>query len=407
MKQFWKVLSFEIGNYFKNKSFITTTRVILFITIALVAVPTFIPGLLDKGEKGSKQEVEVYGICMLSDESEEIFRLFPEAAMDGEWQVYDTAKSLRNAVESGETECGFVLNSSTDYTYVVQNNSMYDNNQSKFQDLLKQVYEKNYMLSKGISPEEVDSLQQTEITSDMEILGKNSARNYGYTYILIFSLYFLILFYGQMIATAVTTEKSNRAIEILVTSVNTNSLIFGKVIAGAVAGATQMVVILGGAFGTYSVFREEWGNALDFLFHVPGQVWAVYIVFGLVGYLLYSFVFGVFGALVSKTEDISKNATGITLITVASFLIAIFGMQNSDSLMLKVASYVPFTSSNAMLVRVAMGTVGTWEIIVSFLLLLVTCILVGILAGRLFRLGTLMYGNPVKLSSALKKLRQS
>ena len=71
--------------------------------------------------------------------------------------------------------------------------------------------------------------------------------NYAYTYIMIMVLYFLLIFYGQMIATSVTSEKSNRAIEILVTSVDSNSLIFGKVFAGAIAGLIQCVLILGSA----------------------------------------------------------------------------------------------------------------------------------------------------------------
>ena len=83
--------------------------------------------------------------------------------------------------------------------------------------------------------------------SETMILGKDSAMNYWYTYALIFILYFLIIFYGQMIAVSVTTEKSNRAIEILVTSVDSNSLIFGKVLAGAIGGIVQAGVILGSA----------------------------------------------------------------------------------------------------------------------------------------------------------------
>ena len=81
-------------------------------------------------------------------------------------------------------------------------------------------------------------------------------------------------------------------------------------------------------------------------------------------------------------------------------------MNASDSTLVKVASYIPFTSSNAMLVRVAMGSVAFWEVAVSFLILLVSCGVIGILAAKIFRFGTLMYGNPIKFTTALKKIRQ-
>lgn len=418
MKQFFSVLKFELGNYFKNKSFMITTIVIAVLAMGLVAVPTMIPGLLD-GLNGSSQSAQT-SEAESGDEAEEASDVYavcdPQGVLNGEllkaaapsvqWQSFDSPESLREAVDSGAAERGFILDGPTSYTYVVQNNEMYDSGQELFDELLTANYQDSFLTEKGLSQEEIQQFQQASVTSEKEILGKDSAKNYWYTYILIFVLYFLILFYGQMIATSVTTEKSNRAIEILVTSVNPTSLIFGKVIAGAISGVIQIGVILGSAFGTYSIFRESWGYALDFLFHVPGQVWAIYVTFGLLGYLLYAFIYGTLGALVSKTEDISKSSTFVTLLYVASFLVSITSMSASDSMLAKVASYIPFTSSNAMLVRVAMGSVSFVEIGISFALLLASCGIIGVLAAKIFRFGTLMYGNPIKFSTALKKIRQ-
>lgn len=110
--------------------------------------------------------------------------------------------------------------------------------------------------------------------------------------------------------------------------------------------------------------------------------------------------------MVSKTEDISKSATPVTLIYVASFLIAMLGLNNSDSLLMKVASFIPFTSGNAMFIRVSMGNVALWEVLLSAVALLAACVIFGILAAKLFRFGTLHYGNPIKIRNALKSIRQ-
>ena len=143
---------------------------------------------------------------------------------------------------------------------------------------------------------------------------------------------------------------------------------------------------------------------LDFLFEIPADVFGVYIIFALLSYVLYAFLFGTLGALVSKTEDISKSSMPVTLIYVASFIIAMLGMTESDSMLMKVASFIPFTSGNAMFIRASMGSVTGIEIILSVALLLATCVLTGILAAKLFRFGTLHYGNPIKIKTALKNV---
>lgn len=405
MKQFMTVLRFELNNYFKNKSFVITTVLLALLLVAVIIVPTLIPGLLgdDSSEGDEKEDLGNLGICVQTDEIREVdsmLEVFP-----AKWIEFADEKELKQAVETEEIEAGFVLKDGYQVTYVVNNLSVSDALSEQFAEVLNQYRKQQYLVELGLSPEEAANLENAAVTVVPEILGKNSARNYGYTYILIFVVYFLILFYGQMIATSVTTEKSNRAIEILVTSVNSNSLIFGKVLAGAIAGIIQAAVILGSGFLSYHAFGEKWGGLLDFLFEIPVRVLVTYIFFALMSYLLYAFIFGMLGAMVSKTEDISKSSTPIMMIYVASFLVAIFGMSNSDGMLIKVASFIPFTSGNAMFIRVSMGSVAVWEILLSGGLLFLSCVVAGILAAKIFRFGTLHYGNPIKFKTALKNVR--
>ena len=96
----------------------------------------------------------------------------------------------------------------------------------------------------------------------------------------------------------------------------------------------------------------------------------------------------------------------VLMIYMISFFIAIFGMNDSNGMLIKVSSFIPFTSSNGMLIRIAMGSVEMWEIILSGALLAVFCVGAGVLAAKIFRFGTLMYGNPIKFTTALKKIRE-
>lgn len=422
MKQFLTVLKFELDNYFKNKSFVITTFLLALVIAAVVIVPTMIPGLLDDEsetpEPGNSEELVIddetdaessdeegssYGICVASGAKDVNLEMVC-AAFPAEWKTYESEKEIRKAVEDGDVEAGFVMESATDVTYVVNDLSMYDYLGEMFSETLAECYKQQYLLEKGLTAEEILESESFYVNVTEEVLGKDSGQNYWYTYVLVFVVYFLIIFYGQMIATSVTTEKSNRAIEILVTSVNSNSLICGKVLAGAIAGVLQAGIILGSGFVSYSFVKEAWGGLLDFLFNIPVNVLIVYAVFAILSYLLYAFIFGMLGALVSKTEDISKSSSPVLMIYIASFMIAMFGMtSNSNSMLMKVASYIPFTSGNAMFIRVSMGSVAVWEVLLSAVILAASCAIAGVLAAKIFRFGTLHYGNPIKFRTALKK----
>lgn len=416
MKQFLTVLKFELNSYFKNRSFVLTTVLLAVVMAGVIIIPTFIPGLLtsektDSSVNDTATEEEAVpddpddlGIYVRAEDVDDVDTLL--AMMPVQWKTFQEEEELKTAVESEEVEAGFILESLSDVTYVVNNLSMGEEYSYMFQNALSTFQRMQYLKEKGLSTEEVMEAENMGVSLNTEILGKNSVRNYGYTYALVFVVYFLIIFYGQMIAVSVTTEKSNRAIEILVTSVNPNSLIFGKVLAGAIAGVIQAVVILGTGFASYYAFRDKWGGMLDFLFDIPTRVLVVYGIFAMLSYLLYAFIFGMLGAIVSKTEDISKISMPVMLIYIASFLIAMLGMADCDSTLMKVASFIPFTSGNAMFIRVSMGSVTVWETVLSGVLLAASCVIAGVLSAKIFRFGTLHYGNPMKFSTALRKLKQ-
>ena len=405
MKQFWTVLKFELGNYFKNKSFVLTTVVLAVVLAAVVVVPTLFMG---KDQESGQNAPEEKTVLAVADESGSIRDMEDFCTYLPGYEVVScgSGEEVEQIVEEETAAAGFVVTAPDRYEYILLNRSLMTDYQEPFEAALAQNYRNAALSSLGIDAAEVEGIYSAPMQSETTILGKDSAQNYWYTYVLIFFLYFLIIFYGQMIAVSVTTEKSNRAIEILVTSVNSNSLIFGKVLAGAVAGIIQAVLLLGSAVLAYQATADAWGHALDFLFHIPTAVWLIFIVFGILGYLLYAFLFGMMGALVSKTEDISKSSGIVTFLYVASFLITMYGLMTPDSLLVRAASYIPFTSSNAMLLRASMGTVSGVEIAVSLGILVVSCVLTGMLSAAVFRFGTLRYGNPIKLSAAIRKLRE-
>lgn len=411
MKGFLSVLRFELTNYFKNKGYLITTSIIVAVLIVGLSLPSFfnVSGLFggdDKKSESSSDEDKTSFVIFDEDNVIKDVKGLENVFINSSWKVAENEQEVKDAINNEDAEAGFIITSPTSYKYVVENSSFSDGNQQIFEAYLSRLNRENYLADKGINVNEIDALYNTKISSDVELLGKDSVSNFAYTYGLIFLLYFMIIYYGQLIAVSVTTEKSNRAMEILVTSTSSNALIFGKVIAATIASIVQVGVILGSALVTYKINSEAWGGKLDFIFNISGETIATFAVFGLLGYLFYAFIFGALGALVSKTEDIGKSASPVTMIFVFVFMAVMFGLRSPDSMLMNVLSYVPFSSCMAMFVRVAMGSAKAIEVVISLLILAASTGLVGILGAKIYRMGTLRYGNPVKLTNALKSLRK-
>lgn len=409
MKQFFNVLSFELSNYFKNKGYLITTILISILLIIGLSLPSIfdmsklIPQLSSSNsteitEDKDKTNYALIDINNVIEDKAILENSFPNS----NWIIKNSKEEIEELINSNDAEAGFIVENLNKYSYLVENYGLNDNNQLLFENVLSTLNQIEYAKNNNLNFSELQSVINTSFESEVTILGKDSANNFFYVYIFVFAMYMMILLYGQLIAVSVTSEKSNRAIEVLVTSANSNSLIFGKVIGAALASFIQVAIILASGMLSYALNSKSWNGILDGVFKIPSNILLTFIIFGSVGYLFYSFIFGALGALVSKTEDISSSIAPITMIFVIVFLISMFGLTNSDSPIIKIASFIPFSSSMTMLIRVAMSNVSNLEIIISFIILLLSTILISLGAAKIYRLGTLMYGNPIKLKNALK-----
>lgn len=409
MKQFFNVLSFELSNYFKNKGYLITTILISILLIIGLSLPSIfdmsklIPKLSSSNsteitEDKDKTNYALIDINNVIEDKAILENSFPNS----NWIIKNSKEEIEELINSNDAEAGFIVENLNKYSYLVENYGLNDNNQLLFENVLSTLNQIEYAKNNNLNFSELQSVINTSFESEVTILGKDSANNFFYVYIFVFAMYMMILLYGQLIAVSVTSEKSNRAIEVLVTSANSNSLIFGKVIGAALASFIQVAIILASGMLSYALNSKSWNGILDGVFKIPSNILLTFIIFGSVGYLFYSFIFGALGALVSKTEDISSSIAPITMIFVIVFLISMFGLTNSDSPIIKIASFIPFSSSMTMLIRVAMSNVSNLEIIISFIILLLSTILISLGAAKIYRLGTLMYGNPIKLKNALK-----
>lgn len=408
MKQFGKILKFELKGYVKNKVFVGFT----VFMIALIAIVMFIPNIISAFESsdGSDTPPTDLPIMLVYAEDENLSTLvkeyFANAFEDYDVKIVDgSIESIKESVVTGEAECAFVMNSAASYTYYVNNLSMYDTNTEIANSVLQEVYRINAMIQNGLSPDIAGEIMSVQIESVTETLGKDQMQNFFYTYIMIFALYMVILLYGQMVATNVATEKSSRAMEVLVTSAKPTSMMFGKVLASCIAGFSQLVLVFGTAILLYNVNKESLSNPLiASIFDIPVELFIYLIVFFILGFLIYAFMFGAVGSTASKLEDINTSVMPITYLFIIAFMVVMFSMTSGsvDNAVMLICSYIPFTSPMAMFTRICMSTVLWYEIAISIVILVASTIGIGVLSAKIYRIGVLLYGTPPKIGNILK-----
>lgn len=409
MKQFKTILGFEMKNYFKNKTFVGIT---IFLAAA-IAVTMFFPRISAAFKNDDKQAASEKSVMLISADSAEsaeaIKQAFSAAFTDYEVRVAENGlESVKQQITSGEAECAFVFNGFTSYTYYVNNLSLYDSKAAIADEVIGNIYRMNAMVSGGISPEQAGQIMSAQITHETESLGKDQVQNFFYTYIMIFALYMVILLYGQMVATNVATEKSSRAMELLITSAKPVSMMFGKVIASCLAGLIQLVAVFGSALLFYNINKDYWGEneVVKSIFNMPVDLFVYMLLFFVLGFIIYAFLYGAVGSTASKLEDINTSVMPITMLFIVGFFVVIFSMTsgNVDNIVMKVCSYIPFTSPMAMFTRIAMSTVPAYEIIISVVILIASAVGVGVLSAKIYRVGVLLYGTTPKMSSVLKSI---
>lgn len=409
MKQFFEVFKFELLSYFKNKIFVGVTLLLMLVT----AVTMFFPRINITSNNDSDNELPIILLSKVSDINLDYVKTtFDSIFSDYKVMVVENDEELiKSKIKNNEAEFGLLLTSNTSYKYYVKNITMLDYNTEIVDTALKKIYELEMMEKNGMDQNEAIRIIETQITHETNNLGNDQQSNFFYTYIMIFALYTVILLYGQMVASNVASEKSSRAMELLITSVKPTKMMFGKVLASCLAGFIQLTCIFGSAILFYKINKEYWidNSIINSIFNMPTNLLIYLLLFFVLGFLIYAFLYGAVGSTVSKLEDINTSIMPITMIFIIAFMIVVFSMETGevDNLTMQVASLFPLTSPMAMFTRIAMGSPTNIEIISSIIILIVSVVLIGILSAKIYKTGVLLYGTKPKLIDIIKIIFKS
>ena len=299
----------------------------------------------------------------------------------------------------------------------------------------------------------IDGLEQImqDVKSDVRITsytigedGKESVSESGVymmvSMVLGIIIYMFIAMFGGMVMSSVIEEKSSRVVEVLVSSVKATELMFGKIIgialvaltqfllwiiltfaivsvAGAIAGPelmggadpVELATQMGGeqaAEALSSAQSSDLGVIVSSLANMPiGKILICFVVFFVLGYMLYASLFAAVGSAVENEGDSNQLQMPLTIPILLGFFIAIYAFKAPDSPLVFWGSMIPFTSPIVMLARLPFGVPG-WELILSIVLLALTFVLCAWFSAKIYRVGILMFGKKATWKDLWKWFRQ-
>lgn len=231
--------------------------------------------------------------------------------------------------------------------------------------------------------------------------------------IITFLMYMFILMYGTMVMNGVVEEKSNRIVEVMISSVKPFDLMMGKIIGIGLVGITQLliwIILIGGILASAGILFPQTGMEnsgslpldLNLLISVNWiEIVVCFFLFFIGGYLIYASIFSIIGAAVDNAQDTQQFVMPVTLIFIFALYAGIYSIQNPDGPLAFWCSLIPLTSPIVMMVRIPFG-VPAWQVILSIVILYVSIILVVKFAAKIYRVGILMYGKKPNIKEIIK-----
>ncbi len=381
MNKFSTVFTFEAKCLLRKKSFIITTIILMLIFFSV----SFIPRIITLFTKDSTQEESIHeGVVLLTDD----FSAEDFIGMD--YVIYLDESSMRADIKADVISSGFVVKGIHAYDMVFKDRQI---GNIRFQDDFEVIRENRILEMMGIDINSYRAALSMPVDMHYDILGSDGFSNYPMTYLFIFIFYFLVIFYGNVISSSVAREKGDRTMELLITSTDSNSLLFGKVLGAGLVGVLQFVFLILAALLGYYINKDSFGFDISQFVQIGTKELICFILFTLVGYFLYLFLYAALGSAVSKMEDVASSTTPITLLLVGTYILAVFTMNVPDLHIFKIASFFPFSSPMIMPARVNLTSVPDVQVFLSLGILIATGVLLGFFAARVYRMGTLNYGN--------------
>lgn len=414
----------------RTKGFIILTIIMPFIMAALVFVPLWLSSI-ENDEQQKVAVIDPTGVYAKALKTSKSFAFSAQPVITEEMRSEDSPYDAVVAI-SGD----LVKNNGkvTIYSHKEIPGNMLDYIQSK----LNETVQKQKLEATGIAGLDkiIDDVQR-DVNMKTVKWSKEGDEQASSTYVAIivggiFTLliYIFVITYGGMVMQSVIEEKTNRIIELLVSSVKPFQLMMGKIIGVMLVGIAQMALwgvmlsiimtVASVGFGVSQAqsiaagqpmpsptmnMSQDTQELLTAIINLPyAEIGLMFIIMFVGGYLLYSSFFAATGASINEQEDANQFVVPITMITLFGLYAAMYSIENTDGPLAFWASLFPLTSPIVMMIRIPFG-VPLWQELLSIALLYASAFLMIWIGGKIYRVGILMYGKKPSIKEIIKWMR--
>ena len=395
MKDILTVMKFTIKDMVKRKSFIISTLIILMLIVIGFNIPNIIKSI--SGEETSEK--------LLIVDNEDIFEgsleMLKQADLGTEIEVEKaTFEEIKSKIENEEIEDAIMIErqeNNVKIRYIVKDMTMMQEVPETIVNAINTLYT-NVQISKlGLSQEQIQSITPNFEFSLEQTQEEKANGNIFAIMLMSIVLFYAIYFCAYQVSSSITTEKTSKIMETLVTSTSPRTIVLGKTIGIGIVGLLQMVLIVGTALISAKLFLDpELLNAVLDMSNITPYLGIITIVYFILGYLAYALLYALTGSTVSKPEDIQSANSPVAILAVVGFYLSYFTMMNPTSELNMFASLFPVSSPFCMPFRIMMGLASGTDVALSIAILVVTILVIAHIAIKIYSNAILNYGTKIE-----------
>ncbi len=409
MRDLKTVIGFTIKDMVKRKSFIVSSIIIILIIIVGFNIPNIMSLFSDDTSSNGSDKLLVVDSTNLFDGGLDALN-----GMELGYEVQTTNEALtfdniKEKIDNEEIDEAIIVEQNAGtykLRYIVKDMTMMTGMPEDLMDAINTIYT-NLQISKlDLTEEELQSLTPNfeysiEQTEEQKVSGNVLAMM-----MLSIVLFYAIYFCAYQVSSSITTEKTSKIMETLVTSTSPRTIVLGKTIGIGLVGLIQVCVFVAVALISAKLFLEPGmlESVLDMSQMTP-YLAIITIIYFILGYFTYALLYALTGSTVGKPEDIQSANTPVAILAVIGFYLSYFTMMNPTSDLNTFAALFPISSPFCMPFRIMMGIASGTEVAISIAILAVTILIIAKVAIKIYSNAILNYGTKMSFKDMVKVYR--
>lgn len=401
MKDLLVVMKFTMKDMIKRKSFIISTIIFLIMIVVGFNIPNILKSI--NGEDTSDKLVIV--------DEENIFEGSLESLknVDTGYEIEisnSKYEEIKEKINNDEIESAIIVektNNNVKIRYIVKNTTMMANVPDNIISMMNSLYS-NLQISKlGLTESQLQSITPN-FDYELEQTEEEKANGNVFAIMLLsIVLFYAIYFCAYQVSSSITTEKTSKIIETLVTSTSPKTIVLGKTIGIGVVGLLQLILLVGTALISAKAFLDpELINSILDISAITPYLGIITVIYFILGYLAYALLYALTGSTVSKPEDIQSANGPVAMLAVIGFYLSYFTMMNPTSSLNVFASIFPISSPFCMPFRIMMGLASTTDVLISIAVLIITILIIAKVAIKIYSNAILNYGTKMGIKDIMK-----